>query len=695
MPPFPHMMKPLELGFTTLRNRVLMGSMHTSLEEAPGGFSKMARFFGERARGGVGLIVTGGISPDHFGKVHPKAAKMSTLAEAKEYREVTRAVHEEGGKIAMQILHSGRYAYSPIGVQPSSTKSPISPWWAKAWELPKFGVDMTINNFVNTAKLAREAGFDGIEIMGSEGYLINQFIATHTNKRKDGWGGEYENRMRFPLEIVRKTREQVGDDFIIVFRLSMLDLIKKGSTEEEILELAEKLCTGPHKVDILNTGIGWHEARIPTIATKVPRAAFSWVTGRVRSHLRAKGIETPLVAVNRINTPEVAEQILESGEADIVSMARPLLADPYFVVKAAEGKAEEINTCIGCNQACLDHTFRAERASCLVNPYACYEEELVLKPAEKPKRIGVIGGGPAGCAAALTAAQRGHNVVLYDSRDDVGGQFHLASKIPGKEEFTETLRYFKVQLDKEGVELRLNTRLGEEDLDRLALDHDEIILATGVTPRKLNMKGVEHPSVVSYYDVLNDNAPVGKRVAIIGAGGIGFDVAEYVTHNLDPAKRPSLNKDLFFKEWGVDMQGKARGGVDGVKPEIPEQEREVYLLQRKTSKMGKGLGTTTGWIHRLGLRHRNVEMLTGCSYELVDDDGLHLSIKGSKGGEKTNRVLGVDSVIICAGQEPLRELEKPLKDKGVVVHRIGGADVAAELDAKRAIRQGTEVALKL
>eukprot|EP01065_Artemidia_motanka_P029480 TRINITY_DN35594_c0_g1_i1.p1 TRINITY_DN35594_c0_g1~~TRINITY_DN35594_c0_g1_i1.p1 ORF type:complete len:725 (+),score=214.64 TRINITY_DN35594_c0_g1_i1:85-2175(+) len=692
--PYPNMLKPLDLGFTTLRNRVLMGSMHTSLEEAPGGYEKMAKFFGMRAQGGVGLIVTGGIAPDQWGKLYPMAAKMTTKAEAEAYKPVTKAVHDAGGKIALQILHGGRYAYSPWGLQPSRTKSPIAPWWSKAWPMPGFMVNSTISNFARTAELAREAGFDGVEIMGSEGYLINQFIAPHTNTRTDQWGGSYENRIRFPLEILRKTREAVGNDFIVIFRLSMLDLIEKGSTEEEVLELAERLCTGDHKVDLLNTGIGWHEARIPTIATKVPRAAFSWVTGQVRSRLRAKGINTPLIAVNRINTPEIADGIIERGDADMVSMARPLLADPDFVVKAEADRSDEINTCIACNQACLDHTFRAERATCLVNPYACYETELVMKEAEVKKRVAVIGAGPAGCAAAITARQRGHDVTLYDSADDIGGQFHMAAAIPGKEEFYETLRYFRTMVKKLGVKTSLGKRLSTDDISMLQETADEVLLATGVVPRELKIPGVDHPSVLSYIEVLREKRDVGKRVAVIGAGGIGFDVSEYITHHLEKEKRPSLDKDLFFKEWGVDTSLKARGGVAGVEMETPEAPREVYLLQRKTSKVGKGLGTTTGWIHRLGLRHRKVEMVPGCTYTKVDDEGLHITVK-SKNGAEQSRVLKVDTVVVCAGQLPLRELEKPLRDAGVSVRRIGGADVAAELDAKRAIRQGTEVALAL
>eukprot|EP01059_Diplonema_ambulator_P003865 TRINITY_DN13562_c0_g2_i1.p1 TRINITY_DN13562_c0_g2~~TRINITY_DN13562_c0_g2_i1.p1 ORF type:complete len:687 (+),score=270.71 TRINITY_DN13562_c0_g2_i1:45-2105(+) len=684
---YPHLLKPLDLGFTTLRNRVLMGSMHTSLEETKGGYSKMARFFAERAKGGVGVIVTGGVAPDHHGKVHAMAGKMSKMSEALPYREVTKAVHEEGGAICMQILHSGRYSYSPFGVQPSSTKSPITPWWAKAWPLPNFGVNATIDHFANCAVLAREAGFDGVEIMGSEGYLINEFLVEHTNHRKDKWGGPYNNRMEFPLQIIKETRKRVGKDFIIIFRLSMLDLIEKGSSYEEILQLAEAVAQ-PGMADIINTGIGWHEARIPTIATKVPRGAYTWVTAAVRQHLRSKGLNVPLVAVNRINTPELAEDVLAKGEADMISMARPLLADANFVAKAASGRSNEINTCIGCNQACLDHTFRMERATCLVNPYACYEEELIPKPTTKPKKVAVIGAGPAGCSASLTCAGRGHDVTLFDADAKIGGQFNIAATIPGKEEFHETLRYFNVMLKKEGVKVVLNKRI--TSVDELA-EYDEVIIATGVVPRKLKMAGMDHPKVISYLDVLKHGVKVGDKVAVIGAGGIGFDVCEYLTHG---KKTPSLDVDVFLKEWGIDKSFKARGGVQGVKPEVEPSPRTVYLLQRKTSKLGKGLGTTTGWIHRLGLRKKEVKMIGGCSYEKVDDQGLHIKVK-SKDGKESSQVLDVDHVVICAGQEPLRELLEPLKKAGKVTHLIGGADVAAELDAKRAIRQGTELGLKI
>eukprot|EP01060_Flectonema_neradi_P005428 TRINITY_DN13621_c0_g1_i1.p1 TRINITY_DN13621_c0_g1~~TRINITY_DN13621_c0_g1_i1.p1 ORF type:complete len:714 (+),score=168.47 TRINITY_DN13621_c0_g1_i1:73-2142(+) len=689
MSKFPRLLQPLDLGFTELRNRVLMGSMHTSLEETQGGYSKMARFFGERAKGGTGLIVTGGVAPDHHGKVHAMASKMTTRADSRPYREVTKAVHDEGSKICLQILHSGRYSYSPIGVQPSNTKSPISPWWSKAWPMPEFMINKTIDNFANCASLAREANFDGVEIMGSEGYLINEFLVKHTNKRSDEWGGDYDHRMRFPLEIIKKTREAVGRDFIIIYRLSMLDLIEKGSSLEEVCALAEKIAQ-PGMADIINTGIGWHEARIPTIATKVPRGAYSWVTKVIRDHLHSKGLHVPVVAVNRINTPEVAEQILHDGEADMISMARPLLADSHFVVKAAEGRENEINTCIGCNQACLDHTFRAERATCLVNPYACFEEELVQVPTTSPKKIAVVGAGPAGMASALTLAQRGHTVSLYDSDSKIGGQFQIAASIPGKEEFYETLRYFDTVLKKHKVNIVLNKRIqSASDLE----SYDEVILATGVTPREVKFPGSDHPNVLSYYDVLKNGAPVGKSVAVVGAGGIGFDVAEYLTSHMEKELRPSLNVDLFLKEWGVDKTLASRGGIAGVVPEVPSSERRVYLLQRKTSKHGKGLGTTTGWIHRLGLRAKEVEMLGGCEYLKYDDKGFH--VKVTKKGKVTEEILPVDTVVICAGQEPLRELREPLEAAGKKVHIIGGADVAAELDAKRAIRQGTELCLKL
>ena len=699
-------MAPLDLGFTTLRNRVLMGSMHTSLEETAGGYSKMAKFFGERAKGEVGLIVTGGVAPDHFGKVHGMASKMTRASDARPYREVTNAVHQEGGKIALQILHSGRYSYSPFGVQPSDTKSPISPWWAKAWPLPEWGIHQTIENFANTAALARDAGFDGVEIMGSEGYLINEFIAKQTNHRTDGWGGSYENRIRFPLEIIKATRKKVGDDFIIIFRLSMLDLVSKGSSIEEIERLAEEV-SKPGMANILNTGIGWHEARVPTIQTKVPRAAFSWVTERVKTHLNEKGYSIPLVAVNRINTPEVAESILENGEADMISMARPLLADAYFVSKARAGLPEEINTCIGCNQACLDHTFKMERATCLVNPFACYEEELVLKPvlANEQKRVCVIGAGPAGCAAAMIAAERGHHVTLIDGEKRIGGQFNIAASIPGKEEFFETVRYFETMLKKHFVTTRLGERIDHTNATQMAAladEFDEFIVATGVLPRKVDIPTEDTdapttPKVLTYLDVLKHKKEVGKRVAVIGAGGIGFDVSEYLTSEHEDAKKPSLHKELFFKEWGVDTSYAARGGVDGVKPEVEKSPRQIFLLQRKKSKVGKGLGTTTGWIHRLGLRKKEVEMVSGCTYDKIDAQGLHITTTTKVRGEELvqKRILEVDTVVLCAGQEPLRELRPVLQSLGKTVTIIGGADVAAELDAKRAIRQGTEVALKL
>eukprot|EP00754_Rhynchopus_humris_P029771 Rhum_TRINITY_DN15234_c1_g4::Rhum_TRINITY_DN15234_c1_g4_i3::g.145493::m.145493/K00219/fadH; 2,4-dienoyl-CoA reductase (NADPH2) len=702
MPPnYQHLLAPLDLGFTTLRNRVVMGSMHTGLEETAGGYSKMAKFFALRAKGGAGLIVTGGVAPDAFGKVHQFAGKMSTTAEAKPYKEVTSAVHSEGGKICMQILHSGRYAYSPMGVQPSNTKSPISPWWAKAWPLPDWGVRRTIDNFATCAALAQEAGFDGVEIMGSEGYLLNEFLVGRTNKRTDQWGGSYENRMRFPLEVIKAVRARVGRDFIIIYRLSMLDLVEDGSSVEEVLQLAEEV-SKPGMADIINTGIGWHEARVPTIQTKVPRAAFSWVTQRVKTHLNEKGVTVPLVAVNRINTPEVAEEILSSGEADMVSMARPFLADADFVVKAAQGRSDEINTCIGCNQACLDHTFNMKRATCLVNPFACYEEEYELTPAAPGdvKRVCVIGAGPAGMSAALTAAKRGHTVTLVDGDEKIGGQFNIAAQIPGKEEFQETLRYFSVKLKKHGVTLRMGQRVDchdEAQLKALSDEFDVFVVATGVTPREVSIptegdaEGL--PTILSYLDVLKHKKPVGNSVAIIGAGGIGFDVAEYLTHEAeDAAKKPSLHPSLFLKQWGVDATMAHRGGVQP--PDVPAPHRKVHLLQRKATKVGQGLGRTTGWIHRLGLARHHVQMMPGCEYKKVSKEGLHVTVPGRRHKEQRDaKVLDVDTVVLCAGQEPLRELVVPLQMLGKTVHLIGGADVAAELDAKRAIRQGTLLAL--
>ncbi|MGO4381247.1 oxidoreductase [Pseudoduganella sp. RAF53_2] len=673
MTAYPHLLAPLDLGFTTLKNRVLMGSMHVGLEEMPNGFERMAAFYAERARGEVGLMVTGGISPNEAGRPWGAGAKLTTEKEAAKHRIVTDAVHEAGGKIAMQILHFGRYAYHDNLVAPSAVQAPINRYTPH--ELSAEEVEQTIQDFVNCAALAQSAGYDGVEIMGSEGYLINEFIAARTNHRDDEWGGSYQNRIRFPVEIVRRVRERVGTNFIIIYRLSMLDLVEGGSTLDEVVQLAQAVEQAG--ATIINTGIGWHEARIPTIATKVPRAGYAWVTKQLMGKV---GI--PLVATNRINTPEVAEGVLAEGASDMVSMARPFLADPFFMRKAREGRADEINTCIGCNQACLDHTFGGKLTSCLVNPRACHETELVIEPAEAKKRIAVVGAGPAGLSFATTAAERGHEVVLFDSASEIGGQFNVAKKVPGKEEFYETLRYFRRQIELKGVELRLNTRA---NVDMLAKgDFDEVVLATGVTPRKPDIDGIDHPKALGYLDVLRDGKAVGKSVAVIGAGGIGFDVSEYLTHE---GESGALNPEKFYAEWGIDTHYAERGGLR--QPDVETPPRKVYLLQRKTSKVGDGLGKTTGWIHRTGLKARRVGMFAGVNYDRIDDAGLHVTVGDQK------QVLPVDNVIICAGQEPLRELQQGLLDAGCRVHLIGGADVAAELDAKRAINQGTRLAAEI
>ncbi|WP_323877224.1 NADPH-dependent 2,4-dienoyl-CoA reductase [Aeromonas hydrophila] len=665
---YPTLLTPLDLGFTQLRNRVLMGSMHTGLEEEKGGFDKLAAFYGERARGGVGLIVTGGIAPNLRGRLVPHGSQLSFPWQVAKHKKVTSAVHQEGGKIALQILHAGRYAYHPFSLAPSALKAPISPFKPRA--MSERQIRGTIRDFAATAQLARSAGYDGVEVMGSEGYLINQFICERTNKRTDGWGGSSENRMRFPVEIVRAIRERVGPDFIIIFRLSMLDLVEQGSSLEEVIALGKAL--EQVGVTLINTGIGWHEARIPTIATSVPRGAFSWVTAEIKKHL-----SVPLITTNRINTPEVAERILAGGEADMVSMARPFLADPEFVIKAAENRADEINTCIACNQACLDHVFKQKRASCLVNPRACFETELTFGRVPQPKKLAVVGAGPAGLAFACYAAERGHQVSLFDQASEIGGQFNFAKQIPGKEEFHETLRYFAKRLEKCGVELYLGQRQSAESL--LGGGFDEVILATGIRPRTPNIPGIEHAKVMSYLDVLRDHKPVGEKVAVIGAGGIGFDVAEYLVEG-----KGDRSRDHWLKEWGIDKQLGERGGL--MAPVIDAPERQVWLLQRKESKVGDGLGKTTGWIHRTVLKNRKVEMLSGVQYLRIDDEGLHIQV-----GEQ-QQCLPVDQVIICAGQEPLKELQAGLQAAGKPVHIIGGADVAAELDAKRAIRQGAELA---
>ncbi|MEK1907146.1 MAG: NADPH-dependent 2,4-dienoyl-CoA reductase [Pseudomonas sp.] len=673
---YPHLLAPLDLGFTTLKNRTLMGSMHTGLEEKPGGFERMAAYFAERARGGVGLMVTGGIGPNEEGGVYSGAAKLTTVEEAEKHKIVTKAVHEADGKICMQILHAGRYAYSPKSVAPSAIQAPINPF--KPRELDEEGIEKQIQDFINCSVLAQQAEYDGVEIMGSEGYFINQFLAAHTNHRTDRWGGSYENRMRLPVEIVRRVREAVGPNFIIIYRLSMLDLVEGGSTWDEIVLLAKAIEKAG--ATIINTGIGWHEARIPTIATKVPRAAFTKVTAKLKGE-----VSIPLITTNRINTPEVAEQVLAEGDADMVSMARPFLADPDFVNKAAEGRADEINTCIGCNQACLDHTFGGKLTSCLVNPRACHETELNYIATTQVKKIAVVGAGPAGLSAATVAAERGHSVTLFDSASEIGGQFNVAKRVPGKEEFFETLRYFKRKLETTGVDLRLNTRVSADDLAKGGFD--EIILATGIAPRTPAIEGIDNAKVITYLDAILQRKPVGQTVAVIGAGGIGFDVSEFITHQ---GEATSQNRDAFWKEWGIDGDLEARGGIAGIKADVHPAARQVFLLQRKKTKVGDGLGKTTGWIHRTGLKNKNVQMLNSVEYLKVDDAGLHIRI-----GEGEPQVLPVDTVVVCAGQDPLRELQDGLVAAGQNVHLIGGADVAAELDAKRAINQGSRLAAEL
>jgi 2,4-dienoyl-CoA reductase (NADPH2) len=674
MSAYPHLLKPLDLGFTTLKNRVLMGSMHVGLEEAPQGYERMAAFYAERAKGDVGLIVTGGISPNDAGLTFAHASKLDSIAEAEKHKVITQAVHDAGGKIAMQILHTGRYSYQPEIVAPSAIQAPINPIKPKA--LSSAEVQQTIDDFANCAKLAQYAGYDGVEIMGSEGYLINEFIAARTNYRDDEWGGSYENRIRFPIEIVKRTRDLVGENFIIIYRLSMLDLVEGGSSLEEVIQLAKEIEKAG--ATIINTGIGWHEARIPTIATKVPRAAFTWVTEKLKGE-----VSVPLITSNRINTPEMAEHVLASGHADMVSMARPMLADPEFVLKASEGRSDEINTCIGCNQACLDHIFSMKIATCLVNPRACYETELIFKEANTVKNIAVIGAGPAGLSFAVYAASRGHKVKVFDASNQIGGQFNIAKTIPGKEEFYETLRYFKRQIELQpNIELVLNHTATYEELSQAG--YDDIVIATGVTPRQLQFEGIDHPKVLSYIQVLKERVPVGKRVAIIGAGGIGFDTAEYLTHEGDSG---SLNPEKFYAEWGIDTSYEHVGGLKAA--ELEKSEREIYLLQRKSASVGAGLGKTTGWIHRTGLKHRDVKMIAGASYDKVDDQGLHITVDGQ------SRVLEVDNVVICAGQESYTAMFDQLKADGKSVHLIGGAKEAGELDAKRAIRQGAELAATL
>ena len=674
---YPHLFAPLDLGFTTLKNRVLMGSMHTGLEDG-NNHHRLAAYFAERAHGEVGLIITGGYAPNRAGWVKPFAGKLTTRAEAAKHRQITSAVHAEDGKIAMQILHAGRYAYHPLAVAPSRIRSPITPFTPR--ELSSAGVEKQIKAFVRCAELAREAGYDGVEIMGSEGYFINEFLVTHTNQRKDEWGGDYSQRMRLPVEIVQRTREAVGEDFIIVYRLSMIDLIPDGNTWEETVMLAKAIERSG--ATIINTGIGWHEARVPTIATSVPRGAFTWVTKKMKQE-----VAIPLVTSNRINLPETAEQVLADGCADMVSMARPMLADAEFVKKARQGRRDEINVCIACNQACLDHTFSNKMSSCLVNPRACHETELNYLATSNKQHFAVVGSGPAGISAALVLAERGHEVDLYESAAEIGGQLNMAKAIPGKEEFHEMLAYFKRQLELKQVRVRLNTRVDADDLAGKA--YNGAIIATGVVPRDPRIEGQDHPKVLSYVDVLRNRAPVGKRVAIIGAGGIGFDVAEFLLHD---GNSPTLDLEEWLAEWGVVDPAEARGGLAIQRSQPTPPAREITLLQRKAGKHGAKLGKTTGWIHRATLKMNNVQMIGNVNYERIDDRGLLVTF-GKKHEEPT--WIEVDNVILCGGQQRLRELQDPLQAAGFPTHLFGGADVASELDAKRALDEGSRLAARL
>ena len=672
MTAYPHLLEPLDLGFTTLKNRVLMGSMHTGLEDRAKHLPALGEYFAERARGGVGLMVTGGFSPTLRGSFYPGASKLTTSREARNHRAVTDPVHEAGGKIAMQLLHAGRYAYHPLSVSASPIKSPITPFRPRA--LSERGINATISAFGRSAALAREAGYDGIEVMGSEGYFINQFLAPRTNKRTDDWGGSVENRQRIAIDIVRECREQAGEDFIIVYRLSMLDLVDGGQPWEEIVQLAKAIEAAG--ATIINTGIGWHEARVPTIVTSVPRAVFSNVTAKLKPH-----VSIPVVTSNRINMPEVAEEVLARGDADMVSMARPFLADSEWVAKAAEGRSDEINTCIACNQACLDHTFQKKTASCLVNPRACHETTLKIETSPATKSVAVVGAGPAGLATAVTLAQRGHAVTLFEASDDIGGQFAIAMKIPGKEEFAESIRYWKRQVELLSIDLRLGHRVTSEEL--VGGGYDEVVVASGVVPRVPQIEGIDHPSVLTYDQVVRDGAPVGDNVAVVGAGGIGVDVSEFLTVE----HSATLEPDLWRAEWGVGEPDSAPGGL--VPPQIEPPARHVYLLQRKQETVGKRLGKTTGWVHRAALKMKAVEPVTGVTYDRIDDAGLHITTADGP------RTLAVDNIVICAGQEPVRELHDQLLARGISTHIIGGADEAAELDAKRAIDQGVRLAARL
>jgi len=671
---YPKLFSPLDLGFTQLKNRALMGSMHTALEEVEGGFERLAAYFAERARGGVGMMITGGISPNEEGSM---GSQMSTPEHAEGHRQVTDAVHavDPEIKICMQILHAGPLAHTPTMVGPSAVPSRLSRMMPN--ELDEAGVQKQINDHVNCAKLAKLAGYDGVEIIGSAGYLLSTFLVEKTNQRQDQWGGSYENRMRFPLEIMRRCRAEVGENFILIFRIAAMDMLQGGMSWDEVVLLAKEMEKAG--ATIISTHFTWHESAVPTIATMVPRAAFSGVTGRLR-----KELSIPTITSNRINMPDVAEQVLADGDADIVSMARPMLADAELVLKAFEGREDEINTCIGCNQACLDHGFEGKEISCLVNPRALNETRLNYAPTEAPKKIAVVGAGPAGLAYATVASERGHSVTLFDAGAEIGGQFNLAKQIPGKEEFYETLRYYRRMMEVNNVDLQLNRKVTAAELKLGGFDH--VVIATGITPRVPQLEGIDHPSVVSYVDVLRGNVEVGKRVAVMGAGGIGFDVSEFITH---VGVSAALDKEVFAREWGIDFKNHPRGGVTGVTPQVEESGRQVYLMQRKSTRVGRGLGKTTGWTHRMSLDKRGVQMINGIDYEKIDDQGLHVTVAGAP------QLFEVDTVIVCAGQVPKRDLFDELSDSDIATSLIGGAFEASELDAKAAIKQASYLAAEI